>query len=106
MHENYKKIAALAFLASFAFSQGAWAANPRQLLARAKSSFDTPDTRRGGFVSSRELRASHARQESLIGQKQVLAELQNLNPGAVSESLVTGQVVLPPEEAAFLESTN
>src|SRR3989338_9018667 len=102
MIKNCKKIVALAIMASFTFCQGAFAANPRILLSKAKASFDSPDTRRGGFQNQ---------QESLISQKQALADLQKINSnpqpeGSYQESFLTGQVAPLPEDAAFVDSTN
>ncbi|GEM_PF-3585865 len=74
MIKNCKKIVAFAITVSFVFCQAAFAANPRELLSRAKSSFDVPDTRRGGFVSTQELQNSQAEKEALVNRLQVLED--------------------------------
>src|SRR3989338_3200623 len=112
MNKKFKRITALTLVLLFFSSQVGFAANPRTLIAKAKASFDSPDTRRGGYVTLQNLQNSQAKQEAIIDQKNKLIDLLKIGrkdgsqmkviseitpvaqPG--QEELVTGHVVPLP----------
>ena len=99
---------ALAVMISFVFCQGVFAADPRELLARAKASFDSHETRRGGFATARALQSSQIRQESLISRKQALVNLQEINFEARSQVEINRETTPLPESESNppLEGSN
>src|SRR3989338_8203518 len=108
MIKSCKKIMALAVMISFVFCQGVFAADPRELLARAKASFDSHETRRGGLATARALQSSQIRQESLISRKQALVNLQEINFEARSQVEINRETTPLPESESNppLEGSN
>src|SRR3989338_6293032 len=108
MIKSCKKIMALAVMISFVFCQGVFAADPRELLARAKGSLDSHETRRGGFATARALQSSQIRQESLISRKQALVNLQEINFEARSQVEINRETTPLPESESNppLEGSN
>ena len=89
MFHNSQKIVALALAIHLAFCQSAFAASPRDILSKAKASFDSPEARRGGSLSADQLESSQAAQTAHINQLQAIQDLEKLNFEAGDPVLVT-----------------
>src|SRR3989344_4118839 len=93
MFHKSQKIVAFALAIHLVFCQSAFAANPRELLSRAKASFDSPEARRGGSLPADQLESSQAAQTAHINQLQAIQDLEELNAAAL-ESLEASDPVL------------
>ena len=76
---------------SILYSQLLWAADVRQMLAKANQTFENEDTRRGSGSSPDSLLKAQAQQEALVQNQNILSDLQN--PAQFSLTTQNGDIL-------------